>query len=246
MLPEGSHVRIVYLDSSSGILGIDLAARVLVDCSTIDTETCLHVAAEVRNLHPSVSFYDAPVSGGTLGAESGSLTIMLGCSDDGSDAQYPLVYGLLSLMGNNVVPCGGLGMGLTAKLCNNYCSGLIALATAEAMNIGIRSGMNPKLLSRVFANSTAQSTICDKWNPVPGVCPDAPASKGYKGGFKVQLMAKDFGLAVSEAEKVDARLLLGNAGLEAYRSASQDPNCRDLDSRVLFRFIGGNEDWAHK
>ncbi|KAG5661263.1 hypothetical protein KAF25_005385 [Fusarium avenaceum] len=246
MLPEGSHVRSVYLDSSLGILGIDMAARVLVDCSTIDPETCLHVAAEVRNLHPNVSFYDAPVSGGTLGAESGSLTIMLGCSDDGSDAQYPLVHGLLSLMGNNVVPCGGLGMGLTAKLCNNYCSGLIALATAEAMNIGIRSGMNPKLLSRVFANSTAQSTICDKWNPVPGVCPDAPASKGYRGGFKVQLMAKDFGLAVSAAEKVDAKLLLGNAGLEAYRNASQDPNCRDLDSRVLFRFIGGDEDWAHQ
>ncbi|KAF4967741.1 hypothetical protein FSARC_4802 [Fusarium sarcochroum] len=246
MLPEGSHVRTVYLDPQSGILGAGLVARILVDCSTIDTETCLHVAAEVKNLHPNVSFYDAPVSGGTLGAEAGSLTIMLGCSDDGSDTHYPLVHGLLSFMGKNIVACGGLGMGLTAKLCNNYCSSLIALATSEAMNIGIRSGMDPRLLARVFASSTAQSTICDKWNPVPGVCPDAPASKGYKGGFKVQLMAKDFGLAVSAAQQVNAKLLLGNAGLEAYRNASQDPNCRDLDSRVLFRYIGGNEDWDNK
>lgn len=246
MLPEGSHVKNVYLDPNSGILSSDLAARVLVDCSTIDTETCLHVAAKAQSLDPNVSFYDAPVSGGTLGAESGSLTIMLGCSDDGSDVQYPLVYGLLSLMGKSIVACGGLGMGLTAKLCNNYCSGLIALATAEAMNIGIRSGMDPRLLARVFASSTAQNTICDKWNPVPGVCPDAPSSKGYKGGFKVQLMAKDFGLAVAAAEQVDAKLLLGKVGLEAYRNASQDSNCRDLDSRVLFRFIGGHEDWERK
>ncbi|KAM0185128.1 hypothetical protein ACHAPI_012278 [Fusarium lateritium] len=246
MLPEGSHVETVYLSPQSGILGADLAARVLVDCSTIDTETCLHVAAEIKSLHPNISFYDAPVSGGTLGAESSSVTIMLGCSDDGSDAQYPLVHGLLSLMGKNIVACGGLGMGLIAKLSNNYCSGLIALATAEAMNMGMRSGMDPRLLARVFSTSTAQSTICDKWNPVPGVCPHAPASNGYKGGFKVQLMAKDFGLAVSAAQQAGAKLLLGNAGLEAYRNASQDPNCRDLDSRVLFRFIGGREDWDDK
>ncbi|KAF5615741.1 3-hydroxyisobutyrate dehydrogenase [Fusarium sp. NRRL 25303] len=246
MLPEGSHVKTVYLDPENGILHDDMAARVLVDCSTIDTETCLRVAAEVKLQHPPISFYDAPVSGGTLGAESGSLTIMLGCSDDGSDAQYPIVYGLLSLMGSSVVCCGGLGMGLAAKLCNNYCSGLIALATAEAMNIGICSGMDPRVLARVFASSTAQSTICDKWNPVPGICPNAPSSKEYKGGFKVQLMAKDFGLAVAAAEQVGAKMLLGYNGLAAYKNASQDPNCRDLDSRVVFRFIGGNEEWETK
>ncbi|KAF5576025.1 3-hydroxyisobutyrate dehydrogenase [Fusarium pseudocircinatum] len=246
MLPEGSHVETVYLHPQNGILHDGMAARVLVDCSTIDTETCLRVAAEVRHKHPVVSFYDAPVSGGTLGAESGSLTIMLGCSNDGSDAQYPIVYSLLSLMGNNVVCCGGLGMGLAAKLCNNYCSGLIAIATAEAMNIGIRSGMDPRVLAQVFARSTAQSTICDKWNPVPGICPNAPSSKGYVGGFKVQLMAKDFGLAVAAGEQVGAKMLLGYNGLAAYKDASQDPKCRDLDSRVVFRFIGGNEDWETK
>ena len=67
------------------------------------------------------------------------------------------------------------------------------------MNMGMRSDMNPHVLSRIFANSTAQSTICARWNPVPGVCPDAPSSKGYEGWFKAQLMAKDFG----------AKLLLG-------------------------------------
>ncbi|KAM0328706.1 hypothetical protein ACHAQA_005119 [Verticillium albo-atrum] len=241
MLPEGSHVRSVYLDESTGILHDKLRSTTLVDCSTIDVDTCMVVRDAVQQRYAGISFFDAPVSGGTLGAEAGTITIMLGCSED--DASFPLLNGLLGHMGKTIVACGGPGMGLTAKLCNNYCSGLIALATAEAMNIGIRSGMDPRLLARVFSSSTAQSTICDKWNPVPGVCPDAPASRGYEGGFKVQLMAKDFGLAVQTAEKVGATMLLGHAGRDAYRDASNEPGCRDLDSRVVFRYIGGNENW---
>ncbi|KAL2670514.1 hypothetical protein Neosp_014302 [[Neocosmospora] mangrovei] len=246
MLPEGSHVRAVYLDPTTGILHPDLSARLLVDCSTIDTKTSKDVADGVQSQKSKPAFYDAPVSGGTLGAEAASLTIMVGCADDGSDEQFPLLNGLLGLMGKTVIACGGLGMGLTAKLCNNYCSGLISLATAEAFNIGIRSGMDPRVLARIFATSTAQSTICDKWNPVPNICPDAPSSKGYAGGFKVQLMAKDFGLAVAAANGVGAKMLLGNAGLEAYKGASQDESCKDLDSRVLFRYIGGQENWDEK
>jgi len=169
---------------------------------------------------------------------------MLGCSED--DAKLPLLKQLIGMMGTSIFPCGGPSLGLTAKLCNNYCSGLIAIATAEAMNIGVRSGMDPRVLAKIFSTSTAQSTISDKWNPVPGVCPTAPASKGYAGGFKVQLMRKDFALAVEAAERVDARLTLGQAGLQTYTDASNDPRCRDLDSRVVYRYIGGNEDWKDK
>ncbi|KAK7445865.1 hypothetical protein CaCOL14_004883 [Colletotrichum acutatum] len=241
MLPEGSHVRTVYLDPDTGILGPELKSRLLIDCSTIDTETSQLVSSTIKSHFPSTFFCDAPVSGGTLGAEAATLTLMIGCSE--KNPNWPEIRDLLSLMGKNIIACGGPGLGLTAKLCNNYCSALISLATSEAMNIGMRAGMDPRLLARVFANSTAQSTICDKWNPVPGICPNAPASHGYQGGFKIQLMAKDFGLAVSTAEKVGAKLILGAVGLRAYKEASQDSKCRDLDSRVLYRYIGGNEDW---
>jgi len=78
---------------------------------------------------------------------------MLGCSE--SDDKYPILNNLFSLMGKTIVPCGGVGFGLTAKLCNNYCFALIAHATSEAMNIGMRSGMHPRLLARVFSSSTA-------------------------------------------------------------------------------------------
>lgn len=241
MLPEGSHVRTVYLDPDTGVLGPELKSRLLIDCSTIDTETSQLVSTAIKSQFPSTVFCDAPVSGGTLGAEAATLTLMIGCSE--KDPNWPEIRDLLSLMGKTIIACGGPGLGLTAKLCNNYCSALISLATSEAMNIGMRAGMDPRLLARVFSNSTAQSTICDKWNPVPGICPNAPASHGYQGGFKIQLMAKDFGLAVSTAEKVGAKLILGAVGLRAYKEASQDPKCRDLDSRVLYRYIGGNEDW---
>lgn len=229
---------------ANGVLSANVNSKILVDCSTIDTATSEAVRAEVTKRFPSASFYDAPISGGSLGAAAGTLTFMLGCSED--DAKLPLLKQLIGMMGTSIFPCGGPSLGLTAKLCNNYCSGLIAIATAEAMNIGVRSGMDPRVLAKIFSTSTAQSTISDKWNPVPGVCPTAPASKGYAGGFKVQLMRKDFALAVEAAERVDARLTLGQAGLQTYTDASNDPRCRDLDSRVVYRYIGGNEDWKDK
>ena len=243
MVPEGSHVRSVYLDPNNGVLATkDLGTKVLIDCSTIDTGTSLAVASACVEQHPKASFYDAPVSGGVIGAEKGSLTFMLGC--EGDDTNVDLLTSILNLMGGNIFPCGGPSLGLTAKLCNNYLSGSIAIATAEALDVGMKSGMDPRVLANIFHTSTAQSAILDDWNPVPGLCPDAPASKGYKGGFRVQLMKKDYALAVDTAERVGAKLALGPAGLKVYEEASKDEKCKDLDSRVVFRYLGGKENWG--
>ncbi|KAH2207513.1 hypothetical protein KXW59_009365, partial [Aspergillus fumigatus] len=148
----------------------------------------------------TAAFYDAPVSGGSLGAVAGTLTFMVGCVED--DPNLELLQALLRSMGASIFPCGGFLLGLTAKLCNNYCSGLIAIATAEAMNIGIKSGMKPSLLARVFATSTAQSTINDKWNPVPGCLSECPGELG------------DLALAVEAADRVGAQLRLGVPALQ--------------------------------
>lgn len=241
MVPEGSHVRTVYLASNTGILAGNASGKLLVDCSTIDTATSLEAKDEVHKRFPTASFFDAPVSGGELGAQRGSLTFMLGCSEE--DPQLPVLQGLLSMMGTSIVPCGGPSLGLTAKLCNNYCSALIAVATSEAMNIGMRAGMDPRTIQKVFSSSLAQSTVCDKWCPVPGVCPEAPASRGYRGGFKIQLMRKDFGLAIDTAKRLGVTLALGDIGLRTYTDAMNDPKCKDLDSRVVYRYLGGEEDW---
>uniref|UniRef100_L2FR65 Cytochrome p450 n=1 Tax=Colletotrichum fructicola (strain Nara gc5) TaxID=1213859 RepID=L2FR65_COLFN len=160
MLPEGSHVRAVYLDPVDGILHSKISARLLLDCSTIDTETSLAVSTAVKSRFPDVAFYDAPVSGGTLGAVAASLTLMVGCSEN--DSNWSLVEGLLGLVGKNIIACGGPGMGLTAKLCNNYCSGLISLATAEAMNIGMRSDVFPTWKRQRSVIASAHKTLYDK------------------------------------------------------------------------------------
>jgi 3-hydroxyisobutyrate dehydrogenase len=241
MVPEGIHVKAVYLDAENGVLQGDIEKKILVDMSTIDTETSLLVKDEIEKKSPSTAFYDAPVSGGSLGAAKGTLTFMLGAAE--TDPNLPLLKELLGIMGSKVFPCGGPSLGLTAKLSNNYLSGLCAIATAEAMNIGMRAGLDPRVLSSIFSASTAQNRIQETWNPVPGVCPDAPSSKGYEGGFKIQLMKKDFGLAVQTAERVGAKLVLGDIGLKTYTDASEDPQCRDRDSRVVYRYLGGREDW---
>lgn len=229
------------MTETEGVLASELGEKILIDCSTIDTDTSLAVRDAVATQHPKASFYDAPVSGGAIGAQKATLTLMLGCAT--TDPNINLLETLLSMVGSNIFPCGGPSLGLTAKLCNNYCSGLIAIAVSEAMNIGMASGMDPRVLANIFHTSTAQSSICDDWCPVPGLSPDAPASKGYQGGFRVQLMKKDFGLAVDTAKRVGVRLALGDEGLKVYEDTSKDPKCKDLDSRVVFRHLGGREDW---
>ncbi|GME34950.1 hypothetical protein V501_10582 [Neofusicoccum parvum] len=241
MVPEGSHVRAVYLTPDTGVLAANVDGKLLIDCSTIDTATSLEVREKTKSLYPSASFYDAPVSGGSLGAQKATLTFMLGCAR--KDPNFSRIEELLSKMGASVFACGGPSLGLTAKLCNNYCSGLIAIATSEAMNIGMASGMDPRVLKDIFHTSTAQSAILDKWCPVPGIIPEVPSSNGYKGGFKVQLMRKDFGLAVDTAKRLGVRLALGDVGLATYTATMNDPRFKDLDSRVVYRYLGGRDDW---
>ncbi|KAI7014849.1 hypothetical protein KC366_g15672, partial [Hortaea werneckii] len=202
MVPEGSHVRSVYLTPETGVLASpNLDSKILIDCSTIDTATSLAVRDACLTHHPQTRFYDAPVSGGVKGAEAGTLTFMLGIARTSPD--LPLLTLLLTHLGAHINPCGGASLGLVAKLCNNYCSGLIAIATSEALNIGMASGMDPRVLANIFHTSTAQSAILDDFCPVPGLSPDAPASHGYAGGFRIGLMKKDFGLAVQTAKAVD-------------------------------------------
>ncbi|KIX07112.1 3-hydroxyisobutyrate dehydrogenase [Rhinocladiella mackenziei CBS 650.93] len=242
MLPEGKHVRSVYMEGGSDALcSSDVSGKLLIDCSTIDTASSLTVKDYIHQKFPTASFYDAPVSGGVVGAQKGTIAFFLGC--DGSDANLPHVTQLLGLMGKDVIPCGGPSKGLAAKLSNNYLSGIITIAVAEAMDMGMRSGLDPRVLAKVYAAGTAQNAICDRFCPVPGVYPEAPSSKGYTNGFKVQLMRKDFSLALEMAKRVGANNVMGEVGLQTYDGASKDPRCRDLDSRVVYRYLGGNEDW---
>ncbi|KAI5926254.1 NAD binding domain of 6-phosphogluconate dehydrogenase-domain-containing protein [Camillea tinctor] len=247
MLPEGSHVKSVYLDAAVGIIaalsGLT-TSKLLLDSSTIDTATSLYVKEQISNSSPLATFYDTPVSGGVLGAVNATIAFFVGCSP--SDPNLPRLTTLLQTMGSKVIPCGGPSLGLAAKLSNNYLSGIITIACAEAMDMGMRAGIEADVLASVFAAGTAQNAICDIFNPVPGVCPKAPSSNGYQGGFRVQLMKKDVGLAVDMARRLDSKNILGATSLGVYTAASEASDCKDLDSRVVYRYIGGREDWKRQ
>ncbi|KAH0547646.1 hypothetical protein FGG08_000135 [Glutinoglossum americanum] len=229
MLPGTQHVKAVF----RGILESPLLPnassqpRIFIDCSTIDPASSIQVANSVHSARAG-SFVDAPVSGGVVGAKAGTLTFMLG-------APTPLlerIEPILSLMGRKVMHCGGQGAGLAGKLANNYLLAVSNIATSEAMNLGIKLGLDPKVLASLINASSGKCWSSEINNPVPGVSESAPASKGYSGGFGVSLMKKDLKLAISAAEMVGAKLLLHERAQQVYEALEADEKCRGLDFSV--------------
>lgn len=214
MLPSSPHVQSVYTGANGIFAGLKSTA-LLLDASTIDPGVARQVAAEASKYHGSV-LLDTPVSGGVGGAEAGTLTFMVG----GDAAEFERAKPFLQCMGKNIVHCGGTGNGQVVKICNNLVLGISMIGVSEAMNLGISLGMDAKTLAGIFNTSSARCWSSDTYNPVPGVMPNVPASKGYVGGFGVDLMAKDLGLAVVAAEKIKAPLPLGGAALQLYNLAS--------------------------
>ncbi len=235
MLPEGEHVKSVFLKGASALISTDLASKVFIDCSTIDIESSTLIKKDLQQKFPETSFYDAPVSGGVRGAELGTLVFFLGCHE--ADSKLDFLTNLLQLMGRSVIPCGGSSLGLAAKTCNNYALGIINIANAEAMNLGIRSGISPKTLYQILTSGSAQNLIWAKNNPEPGMAPEAASTNGYKAGFKSSLMAKDMQLATKLAQQVQARLLLGDRAVTAYSDLCANSEWRDLDFSVIYRSL---------
>ena len=242
IVPEGKHVRAVYLTPETGVLAAkDLSGKILLDSSTIDTATSLEVGEETNARHPKALFYDAPVSGGTAGAKRGTITFMIGAGE--ADPHLPLLKALMSLMGHNVFTCGGPSLGLTAKFCNNYLSSSITLLNAEMFNFAIKAGMDPRVLQNILKTSTGCNRNQERANPVPGLSPEAPSSRGYTPGFKIEYVKKDIGLAIDACQRVGAKLCVGPHTWNAYVEAAKDPRCAGMDSKVIYRWIGGDEDW---
>lgn len=193
MLPGNKHVQEVYC-GSDGILSTIESGALLIDSSTIDPRVTREVAEEAFK-QKQATMVDAPVSGGVGGAEAGTLTFMVG----GSDEAFERSKSVLSIMGKNIVHCGGVGTGEVAKLCNNHVLGISMIAVCEAMNMGDKLGMDPKLLAGILNTSTARCWSSDTYNPYPGVMEGVPASRDYAGGFGAALMLKDLGLAQDAA-----------------------------------------------
>ncbi|KAB5576386.1 NAD binding domain of 6-phosphogluconate dehydrogenase-domain-containing protein [Coniochaeta sp. 2T2.1] len=235
-LPEPQHVKSAYQTILSNPLSSQREKKaVFIDCSTIDPSS----SREVGSLVSSAGgiFVDAPMSGGVVGATAGTLTFMLGAPHD----LVPQLEPILLRMGKRVLHCGTPGAGLSAKLANNYLLAINNIATAEAMNLGVKWGLDPKVLAGVINVSTGKCWPSEINNPVPGVVETAPAGRDYKGGFGIGLMKKDLKLAIVAAEEAGARLELAAKAREVYESAEGEERCKGRDFSVVYRWLGGKE-----
>jgi len=244
MLPEGSHVKSVYLDKEKGLLAAKPASgsskKLFIDSSTIDTESSVEVGQAVKDSHVG-DFADCPVSGGVMGAEAATLSFMIGCPSDSPLLEK--IRPVLSCMGKpeRLFTCGPAGSGLGAKLSNNYLAGVTNLATAEAMNLGVRLGLDAKTLAQIIHVSTGQCFICDKNNPIKGVSPGAPAERDFQGGFRTSLLKKDITLARAAGKSVGAKMPLADTAIATYQATVDDPKCEGRDCSVVYRHLGGIE-----
>lgn len=210
--------------------------RLFIDCSTIDPMTSGEVAKAAQSSGQG-TFIDAPMSGGVVGAQAGTLTFMIGAAPDNVERATEV----LSLIGKKVLHLGEQGAGLKGKLANNYLLALNNVATAEAMSMGIKWGLDPKALAGMINISTGKCWPSEVNNPVPGVIPGSPASRGYEGGFGVALANKDLKLALKAAADADVKLALGESARAIYDAAEKDENCKGKDFSVVYRYLGGKE-----
>jgi 3-hydroxyisobutyrate dehydrogenase len=229
MLPASQHVEGLYLGETDLLAHIDPSSLVL-ECSTISPESARKVAqaAQARGIR----MIDAPVSGGTGGAVAGTLTFIVG----GDAAALAAAMPILEKMGKNIFHAGAAGAGQVAKICNNMLLGILMAGTSEALSLGVANGLDPKVLSDIIAKSSGRNWATELYNPWPGVMENAPASKAYAGGFGVDLMLKDLGLAAESALHARATIPLGELARNLYSLHSAQGNGRLDFSSILNLF----------
>lgn len=226
MLPAGKHVRELIL-GEKGLISHFQSNLLYIDCSTIDADTARLLHAECEKT--DTLMLDAPVSGGVSAAQAGTLTFMCG----GSEAAFVMGKEILSGMGKNIFLAGASGSGQVAKMCNNMLLAIHMIGTAEALKLGDKNGLDTTVLSEIMLASSGKNWSLEKYNPYPGVMASSPASKGFEPGFMVDLMVKDLGLAMENAENIDAKTPLGKMAQQLFSEKQQQGDGqRDFSSII--------------
>jgi len=227
MLPAGKHVRQVYADS---VIGTAPGSAILIDCSTIDVTSAKAVGAQAAA--QGYQMVDAPVSGGIAAANGGTLTFMVGGSDEGFARAQPI----LAAMGKAVIHAGGSGAGQAAKIANNMLLGATMVATCEAFLLAKKLGLDLQTFYDIASKASGQSWSMTSYCPVPGVGPETPADRDYQGGFAAALMLKDLKLAMAAAQDADASVPMG-AAAEALYQAFANGGGGGLDFSAIIRML---------
>ncbi len=225
MLPAGKHVEAVYLAPNTGLINYIEQGSIVIDSSTIDATTSQKVAKALAE--KEIDFVDAPVSGGVGGAIAGTLSFMVG----GSEREFNRVKPVLENMGKNIFHAGDHGAGQIAKVCNNMLLSVLMVGTSEALQLGITNGLDPKVLSNIMSKSSGSNWTLDVYNPCPNVMENVPSSNNYQGGFMVDLMAKDLGLAMDTAVNSQSSTPMGALARNLYAMhAAKGNGTKDFSS----------------
>lgn len=214
MLPASQHV-VAAANGPNGFIAGLASGTTVIDMSTIDPDTTRNVAEQVAAA--GARMLDGPVSGGSAGAISATLTIMVGGDADLLEDQYDL----LSAMGTNIIHCGSIGMGETVKLANNLVAAVAMVGVAEAFALGVAKGADPQVMFDVMSKSSGNCWPLETRCPVPGVVADSPASQGFAPGFMTDLMYKDLGLALAAGSEVKLPMTMAAVAREMYAAASR-------------------------
>ena len=200
MLPAGPHVLKVYAEQ---IIGAAPTRALLLDCSTIDVDTARKVAGLAKAA--GYAFADAPVSGGTMAADAGTLAFMVGCDEP----DFARIEAALESMSRATFRAGDHGAGQAAKICNNMILGITMLGTCEAIGLAEKLGLDPVKMFEIVSKASGQSWSVTSYYPWPGPVPAAPSNRNYEGGFATAMMLKDLKLAQEAAARAGASTPLG-------------------------------------
>jgi len=232
MLPAAKHVLDVYRNH---VFTSAPKSALLIDCSTIDVGSAKTISDEAA--FAGFTMLDAPVSGGIAAAEGGSLTFMVGGSDEAFERGRPI----LEPMAKAVIHAGEAGAGQAAKICNNMILGATMAATCEAFVLAQKLGLDLQTFFDISSKASGQSWSMTSYCPVPGVGPETPADRGYEGGFASALMLKDLKLAAEAAQQVGAYTPMGAEAEELYQRFV-DRGGGDRDFSALIKMI--DDSWA--
>ena len=236
MLPAGPQVRAVYL-GPDGIIAKAKKGALLIDCSTIDVETARLVAAEAAKA--GLEMLDAPVSGGTMGGQGGTLTFMVG----GPESAFARGRPVLEKMGRTIVHAGPSGSGQTAKICNNMILAVSMIGVCEGFALAEKLGLPAQTLFDITSTSTSACWAMTNYCPMPGPVPAAPSNRGYAAGFTAANMLKDLRLSQQAAASASAATPMGAAAANLYQ-LFVDGGTGALDFSAIMQLIRRNENTA--
>eukprot|EP00922_Rhytidocystis_sp_ex-Travisia-forbesii_P012286 GHVS01018532.1.p1 GENE.GHVS01018532.1~~GHVS01018532.1.p1 ORF type:complete len:370 (+),score=81.46 GHVS01018532.1:187-1296(+) len=229
MLPALSHVQSVYFGPEGVLANLRKSNTLIIDASTIGPVGSGEVIEEAKK--HGHRMIDAPVSGGVTAAAGATLTFMVGASDKDFKAVEPL----LRKVGRAVVHCGGTTKGQAVKVCNNMILGCTMMGVSEGFRLVQSLGVDMKLFNDVVNKSSGRCWSSELYNPVPGVMPNVPAARDYKGGFGTRLMAKDLRIALDAATSVHTTLPVTQAVSSMY-TALEEKGYGDLDFSCVYMY----------